>query len=161
MAVRADAHDLALRQHCEAFDDVGRVVRDPLMAKDERIRRVMWPECGRRVGHRLDVIERGRPKGQLGSQIGHPRTRLTERHLFHARRRGDYVRLMTSRSIARTASRTVPWSGISACRSANSSWRSTEYRLFIALIASPMSTLGGRGIVSIASPAAHRYAKST
>src|SRR5262249_19653142 len=48
-----------------------------------------------------------------------------------------YVRLMTSRSMAWTASRTVPCSGISACRSANSSWRSTEYRLFMALIASP------------------------
>src|SRR5713226_6132149 len=71
-----------------------------------------------------------------------------------------YVLLITSRSICATARATTSRRGDFAWRSANSSWRSSEYRLFIALIASPMSTFEGRGIWSSGSPADHRYAKS-
>src|SRR2546428_4902 len=64
----------------------------------------------------------------------------------------QYVRLMTSRSIRATAFDTVSSSGDFACRSANSSWRSSEYSAFIALIASPMSTFAGSGMRSSGSP---------
>ena len=72
----------------------------------------------------------------------------------------QYVRLMTSRSIRAIAFDTASSNGDFAWRSANSSWRSSEYSAFIALIASPMSTLAGSGIRSSASPDDQRYAKS-
>src|SRR5437667_8972892 len=64
----------------------------------------------------------------------------------------QYVRLITSRSMRITARETLSSRGDFAWRSANSSWRSSEYRAFIALTASPMSTLAGSGILSSASP---------
>ena len=63
---------------------------------------------------------------------------------------------MTSRSTSATARDTTSSSGSLAWRSANSNWRSSEYSAFMALIASPMSTFGGSGILSSGSPDDHR-----